>query len=204
GRRRVNRPAGQLEPRIAKLRLEAEPPSHPLRRTPDRHQHDQGTGRDLAPQDFCPGHGGGPSSASFWSAAQASLSPETPVDSSIASRHAGDVATDLLFKGGRPGHELEAEAVVDHGEAARGEREPLAIGAGDIFSAAGRVEAAPSLCGKLLAYGTQLAAAQGVEQPAGEDDTAALPLGEALFGKVLGTPIHRLAHFRTEPAAAHR
>ncbi len=47
---------------------------------------------------------------------------------------AGDVAAELLFEGGRPGHELEAKTVVDHGEAARGEREALPVGPGDILA----------------------------------------------------------------------
>jgi hypothetical protein len=59
---------------------------------------------------------------------------KAPVDAAVAARDAGDVAAKLLFEGGRPGHELEAEAVIDHGEAAGGEREALAIGAGDIFA----------------------------------------------------------------------
>ena len=40
-RRMVDRPAGQLEPRITKLRLEAEPPCCPLCCSPNRHQNDQ-------------------------------------------------------------------------------------------------------------------------------------------------------------------
>ena len=45
-------------------------------------------------------------------------------------RHAGRAA----FQRRRPGHELEAEPVVDHGEAAGGERQALAIGAGDMLA----------------------------------------------------------------------
>src|SRR3546814_14923874 len=61
--------------------------------------------------------------------AEPAVASEAPVDATGAARHAGDVLADLAFKGWRPRHELEAETVVDHGEAARREREALAIGA---------------------------------------------------------------------------
>jgi hypothetical protein len=41
---------------------------------------------------------------------------------------------DVLLDRRRPGDELEAQSVVDHGEAAGGEREPLPVGAGDVFA----------------------------------------------------------------------
>ena len=68
---------------------------------------------------------------------RAPVAAEAPVDPAIRAGDAGDVAAELLFEGGRPGHELEAEAVVDHGEAAGGEREALPIGPGDILARRG-------------------------------------------------------------------
>ena len=50
--------------------------------------------------------------------AEAALAPEVPIDTAVVAGDAGDVTADLLLNGGRPGHELEAEAIVDHGEAA--------------------------------------------------------------------------------------
>ena len=44
--------ARQLEPRLTKLGLEAEAPSRPLRRSPDRDEHDEEDDGDLAPQDL--------------------------------------------------------------------------------------------------------------------------------------------------------
>jgi len=35
------------------------------------------------------------------------------VDAAVVAGDAGDVSAGLLFEGGRPGHELEAEAIVD-------------------------------------------------------------------------------------------
>ncbi|MDF5462961.1 hypothetical protein P3710_28705, partial [Vibrio parahaemolyticus] len=43
--------AHQLEPRIAKLRLEAEAECYPLRRRPRHHQNDGENDSDLTPKD---------------------------------------------------------------------------------------------------------------------------------------------------------
>lgn len=56
------------------------------------------------------------------SQAEPPVAAEAPVDPATRAGDAGDVAPELLFEGGRPGHELEAQAVVDHGEAAECER----------------------------------------------------------------------------------
>ena len=53
GRREIDgHAARQLEPRLTEFRLEAEPPRRPLRRGPDRDEHDQEDDDDLAPEDF--------------------------------------------------------------------------------------------------------------------------------------------------------
>ena len=62
---------------------------------------------------------------------------------------------ELLFERGRPGDELEAEAIVQHGETAGGESEPLAICAGDILAAARAIEWSAGLSGELIANGFQ-------------------------------------------------
>jgi hypothetical protein len=43
---------------------------------------------------------------------------ERPVDSTAGYDGAGDVAADMLFKGGTPGHEAESQPIVDHSEPA--------------------------------------------------------------------------------------
>jgi hypothetical protein len=89
-----------------------------------------GDGDDLAPEDFGGGHG----QLVFLlmgSKAEAALAAKAPVDAAIVASDAGDMTAEVLFEGGRPGHELEAETIVEHGEAAGGERDTLAIGAGD-------------------------------------------------------------------------
>ncbi len=52
GRRVIDRPARNLEPWMAELRLEAKAVCRPLRRGPGREQHDQEDDGDLAPEDF--------------------------------------------------------------------------------------------------------------------------------------------------------
>ena len=50
-------------------------------------------------------------------------------------RHnAGDLSPELLLQSGSPGHQLEAEAIVDHGESPRREGDALAIDAGDVLA----------------------------------------------------------------------
>jgi hypothetical protein len=50
------------------------------------------------------------------------------------------VAAELLFEGRRPGDELETQAVLDHGEAAGGEREALTVGARDVLAGCRLIE----------------------------------------------------------------
>ena len=52
GRGKIDGNTQQLEPWSAKLRLEAQSPSRPLRRRPDGDQHDGNNDGDLAPQDL--------------------------------------------------------------------------------------------------------------------------------------------------------
>ena len=83
---------------------------------------------------------------------------------------------ELLFERGRPGHELKAKAVVQHGEAAGGERDTLPVGAGDILAAAGAIECLAGVGREPFADRLQLATAERVNQPAIEGDTLAVPL----------------------------
>ena len=49
---------------------------------------------------------------------ESAVSTEAPVDTAAWQHDAGDLATELLFKGWAPGHELEAQAIIDHSEPA--------------------------------------------------------------------------------------
>src|SRR3546814_11178629 len=110
--------------------------------------------------------------------AEPAVASEAPVDATGAARHAGDVLADLAFKGWRPRHELEAETVVDHGEAARREREALAIGARHILARSGLRELPAGLGRKLVAQPFHPALAQRVDQPGREADAARPPPGQ--------------------------
>ncbi len=208
GWRRIDRQPGEIEPRRAELRLEAEPPRRPLRRAPDGGEHDGEDDEDLAPEDLGRGHGAfltcefkasgksraRPRSMAIEQRSQANvalrkntdpsdaivpclqaesaLAAEAPVDAAVGSGDAGDVLAEIAFQRRRPGHELEAEPVVDHGEAAGGQHDTLAIDAGDVFAARRLLERRSRLGGELLAGGIEFTPAQGVEQIAGVDDSA--------------------------------
>jgi hypothetical protein len=57
GRRPVERPAEELEPRRTELRLEAELPRVPLHRHPEEDEHNGADDQHLAPEDLRRGHG---------------------------------------------------------------------------------------------------------------------------------------------------
>ena len=52
---------------------------------------------------------------------------------------------EFLLERGPPRHQLKSETIVDHREAARRERDALAIGAGDMFALGGRAMREPGL-----------------------------------------------------------
>ena len=99
--------------------------------------------------------------------AESALPAEAPVDAAVRSGDAGDGLAEMAFQRRRPGHELEAEPVIDHGEAAGGQHETLAIDAGDIFPARRLLERRSRLGGELLSRRIEFTPAQGVEQIAG-------------------------------------
>src|SRR5690606_33773549 len=133
--------------------------------------------------------------------AQPSLAAEGPVDADIGAGEAGDVLADMLLDGWRPGHELEAQPVFDHGVAAGGQREALAIGAGDILAGGGLLERHVHFSGELLAECVQLALPKRAEQVAGEDDPLALAPRQSFLDQVLGAGLHRLLYLKAEAAA---
>ena len=57
---------------------------------------------------------------------EVALASKTPVNAT-GTGNAVHLPAKFAFQGGYPGHELEAEAVVDHREAAGGKRQPSAI-----------------------------------------------------------------------------
>ena len=47
-----------------------------------------------------------------------------------------------------PGHKLETETIIDHGEPTRRQRDALAIDSGDVLAFGGRAMREASLCGE--------------------------------------------------------
>src|SRR5690606_9049792 len=112
------------------------------------------------------------------SEAEPALSSKAPVHPAIAAGETRDMAAEMLFERGRPGDELEAEPVIDHGEAARGERETLAVGAGDIVALNRAVERKAGFSRQPVAQRVEFAPPQGLDQIAVEDDPAMLARGQ--------------------------
>src|SRR5690606_9885345 len=127
------------------------------------------------------------------SEAEPALSSKAPVHPAIAAGETRDMAVEVLFERGRPGDELKAESVIDHGEAARRERETLAVGAGDIVAPGGAVERKAGFLRQPAAESLEFASAQRLNQVTVEDDPAMLPRGQSFPHQMLGAFLHGLA-----------
>src|SRR5882757_5848848 len=103
--------------------------------------------------------------------AEPPLAPEIPVDATSRRHRARDMLAELLFEGGAPRHQLEAETIVDHGESAGGQGDPLPIGPGDLLAFGGRMMRESSLSREFGDRIVQLAPTQSVQEIAGEDDS---------------------------------
>ncbi len=111
---------------------------------------------------------------------------------------------------GDHGTRLKPRSAVDHGEAARGEVEPAAVGAGHGIAGGDFGPWQAGLRCQCRRSRAELTAAQRVEQSAGEDDPLPLParqtvLGEAVDPRVQGRPdlIAKSARRRCRRLARH-
>src|SRR3984893_19165110 len=68
---------------------------------------------------------------------QPPLPAKTPFDAASSAHCAGDMLADALVEHGLPRHQLETDAVIDHGEAAAGELRGADKRAADIFASLG-------------------------------------------------------------------
>src|SRR5579864_668367 len=59
---------------------------------------------------------------------QSTLSVEGPVDATAIPCNPRDLAANVVLQRWRPRYQLEAQAIIDHGEATRGKRQPLTEG----------------------------------------------------------------------------
>src|SRR6266702_3300314 len=136
--------------------------------------------------------------------AKVSFATESPLDAAAALGDAGDVLAELFLYLARPGHELEAEAVVDHGEAAGGERQALTIGAAHMLAGRGLHVRQSRLGRDHCTHRVQFASTQGVQEIALHDDALTLPPGEPFACKMFGTSLHGVARLATKPAHGER
>src|SRR5580692_561724 len=80
---------------------------------------------------------------------QSPLAPEGPIHAAAWPHDTVHLLAKLLFECRPPRHQLEAESVVDHGEAARRKRHALAIDAGDMLTVGGGAMREPGVGRKL-------------------------------------------------------
>ena len=135
-----------------------------------------------------------------WSDRQAALAPKTPIDAA-RSGYAADVTAKFAFERWRPRDELKAETVVDHREPARGQRQPPAIDAGDVFARRRRTISEASFAREAFGDGTDLASAKRIDQVASEVDPASIVADQALSGEVVDALVQRLADFSAKTTA---
>ena len=186
--------------RRAERWLKAEAPCGPLGRGPDESERDAGDDDDLAPEDagcgrrkIGPGHtGSGRSEHSGLQGAQESgrtfdgrvaqigglRSPDRACarDSSRCAtvlHGSGDSGTEVALEHRRPGDERKAAAVVDHGEPAGGEVQPLPVDAGDGLATRRPARCEAGLVLEPSSCRLELPRAQRRQQVAGEDDPLA-------------------------------
>lgn len=107
----------------------------------------------------------------------------------------------MLVERGPPGDERETHAIVDHGEPARGKRDALAVDAGYGIALLGRVARQSGAGHDAFRRPGELTFAQGVEQVAGDDDSAALPPCQSFALKKRGALGQCALDLGSEPAA---
>jgi hypothetical protein len=131
------------------------------------------------------------------------LSTEAPVDSAAWHYDAGDPATELLFKGWTPGHELKAQTIIDHSEPAGTQADPLAVYTLDVLTFRRWAVGEPGFRGNLSCRTVEFSLSQGLKQIAREDDPLRLPAGQPFAGEMLTPPVHGIPHLRPETTSRH-
>src|SRR5579885_1842333 len=133
-----------------------------------------------------------------------SLATKVPIDATARRHNAPDLAPEVLFERGSPWHELEAQPIVDHGEAPGGERHPLAVYAGDPLPLRSRLIGETRICGEPGGGSFELPPLERREEIADKHQPLTLSSGQSLFDQMIGAGVHRLAHLGAEPSAAER
>src|SRR6056297_2682460 len=140
----------------------------------------------------------------FCSEAQPALAPEAPVDPAAGRHRACDGLAEMAVELRGPGNEREAETIVDHGEAARGEIEALAKRSCDGLALGRLVTGEAGWRAEVLSDGVQFAVAKGRQQIAGKGDPLTLPSGEAFGDKVVRAAFQCLANLCAKSSTVQR
>ena len=130
--------------------------------------------------------------------AEIALAADRPFDAASILGGAGDVLAELAFEFAGPGDELEAEAVVDHREAAGREREVLAHCAGDVLASLRLHMRQAGFGRELFADGIEFAPAQGAKKIGLDDDALTVAARQPLIGEMLGPRVDGVAHLLPE------
>jgi hypothetical protein len=137
--------------------------------------------------------------------AQPPFPAETPFDAACAAHDAGDVLADALVEHGLPRHQLETDAVIDHGEAAARELGGADKHAADIFAGLGGGERQTAFGSHGLADTSDLHTLQIGDKILGHMDTAVLqPNGVAHVHEALPAALHRVRDLPAEPGIGKR
>ena len=109
------------------------------------------------------------------------LVPKAPIDGT-ARRSCRPHADQAVLERGSPWHQLEAQTIVNNREPARCQRNPLSVGAGEVFAVGGGMvrEAGSVESGDRV---VEMAPAQGLEEIAGKDNSLTLTSGQAVLDR---------------------
>lgn len=105
---------------------------------------------------------------------------------------------ETLFQDRLPGHELEAQSVLDHGEAPAGEIGDARQPARDILAGLGRAVGQATLGGHLFADSIDLLALQRGDRAPRDGNEPVLRAGMAHFDETRGAPVKRGVHLPAE------